>query len=65
MDTPTKLAAAACAGALLGYIKLTQKGNMPRLRRPAAIAETGYMEIDQATRRSLEITRTLNLNLSY
>ncbi|MEC8552984.1 MAG: DNA mismatch repair protein MutS, partial [Pseudomonadota bacterium] len=47
------------AGALLGYIELTQKGNMPRLRPPAAIAETGYMEIDQATRRSLEITRTL------
>jgi len=47
------------AGALLGYIELTQKGNMPRLRPPSAIAEAGYMEIDQATRRSLEVTRTL------
>jgi DNA mismatch repair protein MutS len=53
-------AMSAAAGALLGYIELTQKGNMPRLRPIQAIAETGYMEIDQATRRSLEITRTLS-----
>ena len=50
----------AAAGALLGYIELTQKGNMPRLRPIQAVTETGYMEIDQATRRSLEITRTLS-----
>jgi DNA mismatch repair protein MutS len=50
----------AAAGALLGYIGLTQKGNMPRLRPIQAITESGYMEIDQATRRSLEITRTLS-----
>ncbi|MGC6453191.1 MAG: DNA mismatch repair protein MutS [Candidatus Puniceispirillaceae bacterium] len=50
----------AAAGALLGYIELTQKGNMPRLRPIEAVTETGYMEIDQATRRSLEITRTLS-----
>ncbi|MEL0195813.1 MAG: DNA mismatch repair protein MutS [Rhodobiaceae bacterium] len=53
-------AMAAAAGALLGYIELTQKGNMPRLRPIQAITESGYMEIDQATRRSLEITRTLS-----
>ena len=53
-------AMAAAAGALLGYIELTQKGNMPRLRPIRAITESGYMEIDQATRRSLEITRTLS-----
>ena len=50
----------SAAGALLGYIDLTQKGNMPRLRPPVAVVESGYMEIDQATRRSLEITRTLS-----
>ena len=50
----------AAAGALLGYIDLTQKGNMPRLLPLQAVAGSGYMEIDQATRRSLEITRTLS-----
>ncbi|MEC8642998.1 MAG: DNA mismatch repair protein MutS [Pseudomonadota bacterium] len=50
----------AAAGALLGYIELTQKGNMPRLRPVQAITGSGYMEIDQATRRSLEIIRTLS-----
>ena len=49
----------SAAGALLGYIELTQKGNMPRLRPLSQIGDGGYMEIDQATRRSLEITRTL------
>jgi len=53
-------AMSAAAGALLGYIGLTQKGNMPRLRPIQAITGSGYMEIDQATRRSLEITRTLS-----
>jgi len=50
----------AAAGGLLGYIDLTQKGNMPRLRQIQAVTETGYLDIDQATRRSLEITRTLS-----
>ena len=48
------------AGGLLGYIDATQIGNMPRLRPLQAITEAGYMEIDPATRRSLELTRTLN-----
>ena len=50
----------SAAGALLAYIDLTQKGNLPRLRPLQPMAETGYMEIDPATRRSLEITRTLS-----
>ena len=50
----------AAAGALLGYIDLTQKGNMPRMRPLQAVAGSGYMEIDQATRRSLELSRTLS-----
>ena len=48
------------AGGLLGYIDATQIGNMPRLRPLQAITEAGYMEIDPATRRSLELTRNLN-----
>ena len=50
----------SAAGALLAYMDLTQKGNRPRLRPLQSVVETGYMEIDPATRRSLEITRTLS-----
>ena len=50
----------SAAGALLAYIELTQKGNLPRLRTLQPVIEAGYMEIDPATRRSLEITRTLS-----
>ncbi len=50
----------AAAGGLLGYIEATQLGNMPRLRPLQPIIKSGYMEIDPATRRSLELTRTLS-----
>ena len=50
----------SAAGALLGYLETTQIGNMPRLRRLQIVADYGYMEIDPATRRSLELTKTLN-----
>jgi len=49
----------SAAGALLGYIEATQIGNMPRLQPLQAIAHSVYLEIDPATRRSLELTRTL------
>ena len=49
----------SAAGALLSYIKTTQLGNMPRLRNLQQITESGLLEIDAATRRSLELTRTL------
>ncbi|MCP1336407.1 DNA mismatch repair protein MutS [Futiania mangrovi] len=46
-------------GALLDYVLLTQRGRMPVLRPP--VRETGgaTMAIDAATRRNLEIDRTL------
>ena len=49
----------SAAGALLAYIETTQIGNMPRLRVLRQITESGLLEIDAATRRSLELTRTL------
>ena len=49
----------SAAGALLSYIETTQVGNMPRLRALRQITESGFLEIDAATRRSLELTRTL------
>jgi DNA mismatch repair protein MutS len=47
-------------GALLDYILLTQVGQRPHLRRPERI-DTGHgLQIDQATRANLELTRTLS-----
>ncbi len=50
----------AAAGALVDYIELTQKGNMPRLSTPRRLAPGAVMEIDPATRRNLELTVTLS-----
>ncbi len=50
---------AAC-GALIDYVVLTQKGRLPRLEAPRRIADGAVMEIDAATRRNLELTRTLS-----
>ena len=49
----------SAAGALLGYLELTQVGNMPRLLGLKPLNDASYMEIDLATRRSLELSRTL------
>ncbi|MCW5770794.1 MAG: DNA mismatch repair protein MutS [Rhodospirillaceae bacterium] len=49
----------AAAGALVDYVELTQKGRVPRLGRLARVAQSGTMEIDAATRRNLELTRSL------
>ncbi|PWC54200.1 DNA mismatch repair protein MutS [Azospirillum sp. TSO22-1] len=49
----------AAAGALVGYVELTQKGRMPRLSPPRRVGPGAVMEIDAATRRNLELTRTL------
>ena len=50
----------AAAGALVDYIALTQAGRLPRLSPPTRPVESGAMEIDPATRRNLELTRTLS-----
>jgi DNA mismatch repair protein MutS len=49
----------SAAGALIGYISLTQKGVIPHLQRPRQITSSTMMDIDAATRRSLELTRTM------
>ncbi len=49
----------AAAGALVDYIDLTQKGRLPHLSPPHRLADGAVMEIDAATRRNLELTRTL------
>ena len=49
----------AAAGALVDYVDLTQKGRLPRIARPERLAAGSVMTIDAATRRNLELTRTL------
>ena len=43
------------AGVLIDYVETTQKGQMPRVEKPVKIYEQQVMEIDGATRRSLEL----------
>jgi len=50
----------SAAGALVGYLDLTQKGKRPVLKPLKRDAETGIMAIDAATRRNLELTETLS-----
>ena len=50
----------SAGGALIDYLELTQKGRLPRLSPPRRLADGAIMEIDQATRRNLELNQTLN-----
>ncbi len=47
------------AGALLGYAKLTQGQGISHVRSIQVHAAEGYVRMDAATRRNLEITQTL------
>ena len=48
------------AGVLLDYIDRTQKGKIPHLSKPRQVASGQIMQIDGATRRNLELIRTMN-----
>ena len=47
-------------GALVDYLDVTQKGNMPLLRPPVRESAGAAMQIDAATRRNLELTQALS-----
>jgi len=49
----------SAAGALVDYVELTQKGRRPHLAAPRRRRFESGMEIDAATRRNLELARTL------
>ncbi len=49
----------SAAGGLLAYLRQTQIERMPRLSRLSVLSHNAFMEIDTATRRSLELTQTL------
>ena len=47
-------------GAIVDYLDLTQKGKLPLLRPPVRETVSSAMQIDAATRRNLELTRSLS-----
>lgn len=49
----------AAMGAIIHYLDVTQKGNLPLVRTPTRDAEARTVQIDAATRRNLELTRAL------
>ncbi len=49
----------AALGALVAYLDLTQRGQMPLLRPPVREQVGSMMEIDAATRRNLELTQAM------
>lgn len=50
----------AAMGALVEYLNLTQKGKLPLLRPPTKERLGSAVQIDAATRRNLELTRSLS-----
>ncbi|MCB9964069.1 MAG: DNA mismatch repair protein MutS [Rhodospirillales bacterium] len=49
----------SAAGALIDYVRQTQIAQIPHISKPQVMTDTEIMEIDAATRRNLELTRTL------
>ncbi|MEZ5911139.1 MAG: DNA mismatch repair protein MutS [Paracoccaceae bacterium] len=47
-------------GAIVAYLELTQRGNLPLLRRPVRDAPARTVQIDAATRRNLELSQSLS-----
>jgi len=52
-------ASITAAGALLEYVQDTQKGSIPHINQIEAYERSDRLLIDEATRRSLELTRTI------
>ena len=50
----------AAMGAIVDYLDITQKGKLPLLRPPVRENPGGVVQIDAATRRNLELTRSLS-----
>ncbi|MBK6897239.1 MAG: DNA mismatch repair protein MutS [Alphaproteobacteria bacterium] len=50
----------SAAGSLLAYVERTQKGRIPHLENLEQVSASGFLHMDGATRRNLELTRTLS-----
>lgn len=51
--------AAGCAGAVLAYVRQTQRGMVPQLRLPRRYSPLGYVVLDGNTQRNLELVESL------
>ena len=49
----------ACAGAILGYVRETQRDAMPHLQLPRRYSPSGYVILDGNTQRNLELIESL------
>jgi DNA mismatch repair protein MutS len=58
-DSSADVQAVRAAGAILDYLNETQKSSLDHIDRLTPYRTSGTLEIDEASRRSLEITRTL------
>ncbi|MCP5097051.1 MAG: DNA mismatch repair protein MutS [Chloroflexi bacterium] len=54
-----KTCATQAAGAILAYLQETQKGAVGQIQRLATYSVEGYMALDKATRRNLELTESI------
>ena len=52
-------AGARAGGALLAYIRETQKTDISFIKKISPLAQSGYLVIDDASRRNLELTETI------
>jgi DNA mismatch repair protein MutS len=52
-------AAAACAGAVLSYVRQTQRETVPHLQMPRRYSPSGYVVLDGNTQRNLELVESL------
>jgi len=57
-DSPADTQAIRAAGAVLDYLQETQKNSLAHVERLTPYRVSDVLELDQATRRGLEITRT-------
>lgn len=58
-DSPADTQAVRAAGAILDYLNETQKSSLEHIDRLIPYHASGTLEIDESSRRSLEITRTI------
>ncbi|MBN1912485.1 MAG: DNA mismatch repair protein MutS [Pirellulales bacterium] len=58
-DDPADLEAIRAAGAILDYLVETQKASLVHVDRLVPYRSSGTLEIDESSRRSLELTRTI------
>ncbi len=52
-------AAAGCAGAVLAYVRQTQRATVPHLQLPRRYSPSGYVVLDGNTQRNLELVESL------